>query len=135
MRIATMPAFSDYLLVANAAMYPYSKLRPTRNSFFCKWVMLQGKVSTREGLCMEYFPVLANSIPNTVVIEPHYESQSQAVSTSAQQNNGHHEWYEAAVAMLDLALDEEYDRKELFRALISVQVKVEIHEYFVLTQW
>jgi hypothetical protein len=32
--------------------------------------------------------------------------------------------------MLDEALETEYDRKELFRALISFQVKVDIHEYF-----
>jgi hypothetical protein len=42
------------------------------------------------------------------------------------------EWYDSAIAMLEEALDNdsEIDRKELVRALISVQVKADLQVYF-----
>jgi hypothetical protein len=61
MRVTVTPAFGKYLM-DNSTVYPYSMLRPTRNSFYCK---LMGHVV--QGLdrgSTEYFPVLANSLPN-----------------------------------------------------------------------
>jgi hypothetical protein len=68
MRITTTSTFSDFLM-ANSGVYPYSKLRPTRNTFFCKWVMLRGQELTQVGGWTEYFPVMANSLPNGVLLE------------------------------------------------------------------
>jgi hypothetical protein len=134
MRVATTPAFSEFLMV-NADVYPYSKLRPTRRSFYCKWVMLQGP----ERGITEYFPVLANSIPNEVLCELISSGRAKPFTPELTGvmdamywwgKNKNNDWYDDVVFMLDEALDAEYDKKELFRALISGQVKVEIHAYF-----
>lgn len=136
MRVAITPAFSKFLM-DNNTIYPYNKLKPTRNSFYCKWVMLQGP---DRGLT-EYFPVLANSIPNRVLCELISSGRAKPFSPELSDimdamywwgKTKNLDWYEdvVRVVMLDEALDSEYDRKELFRALISGQVKVEIHEYF-----
>jgi hypothetical protein len=44
------------------------------------------------------------------------------------------EWYDEVIYLLGLALDNdvEEDRKELVRAMISVQVRAEIHGYFAV---
>jgi hypothetical protein len=134
MRVASTPDFNGFLM-ANAAVFPYSKLRPTRSSFFCKWVMLQG---TDRG-STEYLPVLANSLPNGVICELISSGRAKPFTPELSDimdamywwgKNKNVEWYEEVVVMLDEALDAEYDRKELFRALILGQVKVSIHEYF-----
>lgn len=125
--------------MANASVYPYCKLRPTRNSFFCKWVMLQGVQVVREGRWTEYFPVLANTLPNGLLLElimtgkakPFPPGLSKIMDNMYWWGKGkNHEWYEAAIVMLDEALDNEIDRKELVRALISEEIRVEIHAYF-----
>jgi hypothetical protein len=64
MRVITTASFSQWLM-ANSAVYPYSNIYGTRNSFFCKWVMVKGEDLDRE----EYFPVPANSLPNGVLLD------------------------------------------------------------------
>jgi hypothetical protein len=134
MRVITTPAFSKFL-VDNSTIYPYSKLRPTRNSFYCKWVMLEGQ----DRGSTEYYPVLANSIPNVVLCELISIGRAKPLTPDLTDvmdamywwgKNKNIDWYDDVIVMVDEALHTEYDRKELFRALISGQVKVEIHEYF-----
>jgi hypothetical protein len=134
MRVSITPAFSKFLL-DNSEVYPYSELKPTRNSFFCKWVMLQGLVRGST----EYFPVLTNSLPNAVILDLLSSGKAKPFTPELTDvmdsmywwgKNKNIDWYEDVIMMLDGSLDAEYDKKELFRALISSQVKVEIHGYF-----
>jgi hypothetical protein len=134
MRVAITPVFSKFLL-DNSEVYPYSKLGPTRNSFYCKWVMLQGPDSGST----EYFPVLTNSMPNEVVCQLISLGRAKPLTLELKDvmdamywwgKNKNIDWYDNVIMMVDEALDAQYDQKELFRALISNQVKVEIHEYF-----
>jgi hypothetical protein len=134
MRVAITPAFNKFLM-DNGTVYPFNKLRPTRNSFYCKWIMLQGP---DRGIT-EYFPVLSNTIPSEVLCELISSGRGKPLTPDLTDvmdamywwgKNRNLEWYEEVIVMVDDALDADYDRKELFRALISVQVKVEIHEYF-----
>jgi hypothetical protein len=137
MRVATTPAFSQYLM-DNSNIYPYSKLRPpTRNSFYCKWVMLKGQ----DRGSTERFPVLANSLPsNGVLLELLLSEEAMPFPPELSDimdsmywwgRTKNNEWYEAVVYMVEEALDNdvEEDRKELVRALISFQVKAEIYAY------
>jgi hypothetical protein len=65
MMVPTTPAFNQFLL-NNGQSYPYSRLQATRSSFFCKWIMTKGHGTAG---VTEYFPVLANSYPNGVLLE------------------------------------------------------------------
>jgi hypothetical protein len=134
MRVTTTPAFSKFLM-DNSQVYPYSELKPTRNSFFCKWIMLKGpdRGST------EYFPVLANSMTYGVICELISSGKAKPLTPELSDvvdamywwgKNKNIDWYDDVIMMVDEALDTQYDRKELFRALITGEVKVEIHEYF-----
>jgi hypothetical protein len=135
MRVATAPAFNDFLM-ANANVYPYSRLKPTRNSFFCKWIMLKGQDM---GLT-EYFPLLANSIPNRLLLEIISTGEAKPLTPELSDimdsmywwgKTKNYQWYEDAVFYIgDEALDTEYERKELVRSLVAPQIRVEIHEYF-----
>jgi hypothetical protein len=138
MRVAVTPALSKFLM-ENSTIYPYDKLRPTRNSIYCKWVMLQG---SERGLT-EFFPVLANSLPNKVLVELILSERGVPLppELSAIMDSMHwwgrnksNEWYDDVVYMLAQALnhDIEEDRKELVRALVSFQVKAEINVYFAV---
>ena len=138
MRVSVTAAFSQYLM-DNSTVYPYIKLRPTRSSFFCKWVMLEGD----DRGAKEYFPVLANSLPNAVLLElissergvPLPPELSEIMDTMYWWGKKMSvQWYDDVVYMLGMALDNdiEEDRKVLVRAMISVQVKAEIHVYFAV---
>jgi hypothetical protein len=136
MRVSTTHAFSQYLM-DNNTVYPYSKLRPTRNSFYCKWVMLQG----HDRGSMEYFPVLANSRPNGLLLE--LISSERGVPLPPELSdimdsmywwgkNVSVRWYDEVIYILGLELDNDVEgnRMELVRAIISVQVRAEIYVYF-----
>jgi hypothetical protein len=136
MRIPITPSFSEFLR-NNSTVFPYSNLIVTRNSCYCKWIILQGL----DRGSREFFPVLANSIPNGLLLEllsnevalPLTPELSKIMDTMYWWGrNRDIYWFEAVVTMLADAVDadEEYDRKELFRAFISVQVRAEIHKYF-----
>jgi hypothetical protein len=139
MRVSITPAFSQYL-VDNSTVFPYSNLRPTRSCCYCKWVMLQGRLDRGSE---EYFPVLANSLPNGVLMElllsergvplpPELSDIMDSMYWWGKHKNV--EWYDEVIYLLGLALDNdvEEDRKELVRAMISVQVRAEIHGYFAV---
>lgn len=136
MRVAATPAISKFL-IDNSTIYPYNKLRPTRNSFYCKWVMLRGydRAST------ESFPVLANSFTNGVLIELLLSEKGIPVPPELSDIMdsmywwGKHKnlmWFDCVTHMMAEAMenDIEDDMKELKRAMISVQIKEEIHAYF-----
>jgi hypothetical protein len=139
MRIATTPAFNQYLM-DNSTVFPYNKLMATRNSCYCKWIMLQGQGN--RGI-IEFFPVLANSVPNGQLLELLSTETAKPLPPELSDimdimhwwgKNKNIDWYEVVTFMIAEALDmdEDYDRKELFRAFISVQVRHEIHEYFAI---
>jgi hypothetical protein len=138
MRIATTPAFSKFLM-DNSTVYPYNKLRPTRNSFYCKWVMLRGE----DRGSMEFVPILANSFPNGVLLDLLLSERAKPFPPELSGimdsmywwgRTQSIQWYDDVVYMLEDALDNdvEEDRKELVRAMISVQVRAEIHVYFAM---
>jgi hypothetical protein len=140
MRVTTTVAFSNFLM-DNGGVYPYSDLKPTRSTFFCKWVMLQGQQQTQVGDWTEYFPVLANSMPNGLLLELISSGKGKPLPPELSKvmdnmhwwgKNKNVEWYEEVMVILAETLDTgiQYDRKELFRAMISPQMRVEIHEYF-----
>jgi hypothetical protein len=132
MRIPLTTAFSEFLM-DHSTIYPYSNLKPTRQTFYCKWVLVTG---TDRGM-REYFPVLSNSYSNRVLLEmissgvakpfpPELTKIMDSMYWWGRMKNV--QWYDEVIAMLEDALDNdsEYERKELLRALFSFQVKVEI---------
>jgi hypothetical protein len=138
MRVSITPAFSKFLM-DNNTVYPYSNLKPTRNSFYCKWVMAKGNALGIE----EFFPVLANSFPNSVLLElissgalkPFPPELSAIMDTMHWWGRQHsNEWYEGAICILHESLESpvEEDKMELVRALLSIQVRIDIHSYFAV---
>jgi hypothetical protein len=136
MRVSITPAFSEFLM-ANSNVYPYSKLRPTRNRCFCKWVMVKGE----DMGITEYFPVLANSLPNGVLLELLSSGEGKPLPPELSDimdsmywwgKAKSYEWYEESIVVLGEALDTEEDRTELVRTLISIQIREEIYRYFAV---
>jgi hypothetical protein len=136
MRIATTAAFNKYLL-DNSSIFPYSKLQATRQSFYCKWILLQGEDMGSK----EYFPVLANALPNGLLLELLLSERAMPLTPELSTvmdamywwgKNKSLVWYEDVIDIVAEAvdMDTDYDRKELFRAMISGQVRDEIHKYF-----
>jgi hypothetical protein len=134
MRIAITPAF-DKFLMNNSTVYPYSKLKPTRNSCFCKWVMVKGEHNGLE----EYFPVLANSLPNGVLLDlissdngkpfpPELSDIMDSMYWWGKTKN--YEWYEDCIEVLGESLWS--NQKELVRTLISIEVRAVIYGYFAV---
>jgi hypothetical protein len=89
----------------------------------------------------EYFPILTNSLPHGVLLElllcergvpfpPELSGVMDSMYWWGRIKNI--KWYDDVIYMLAQALenDIENDRKELVRAMISVQVKAEINIYF-----
>jgi hypothetical protein len=122
--------------MANSTTYPYSKLKPTRNSFYCKWVMVRGQHIGLE----EYFPVPANSLPNGVLLElisgghgkpfpPELSDIMDCMYWWGKTKN--YEWYEDCIDVMGQALwTNEDDQKELVRAMISIEIRAVIYKYF-----
>jgi hypothetical protein len=140
MRVATTPAFSQWLLT-NSSVYPYSNLKATRNSFFCKWLMVKGLHLDIE----EYFPVPANSLPNGLLLalissgsgKPFPPELSDIMDDLYSWAMGKDiEWYRDCIDVLGDALfiDREQDKKSLMRTLIKMQVRAIIFQYFHGTQ-
>jgi hypothetical protein len=136
MRVSTTSAFSQWLMT-RSAVYPYSNLKNTRNSFFCKWVMVKGQHMDLD----DYFPVPANSLPNGVLLalissgncKPFPPELSDIMDSLYWWGKTiNYEWYEECIEVLGDALwrDREEDKKEIVRSLISIQVRVFIFEYF-----
>jgi hypothetical protein len=136
MRVASTLAFNQFLM-ANGQSYPYSRLQVTRNSFFCKWIMVTGHGITG---VTEYFPVLANSFPNRVLLEMIISGRAKPFPPELSQMMDHMfwwgkkedlEWYEMVVEMMDDALDteEEIERSKLVSILIEPKVIREIHAH------
>jgi hypothetical protein len=91
----------------------------------------------------EFFPVLANSLPNGVLMELLVSERGMPLPPELTDimdsmywwgKNKSVQWYDEVIYLLGLALDNdiEDDRKELVRAMISVQVRTEIHVYFAI---
>jgi hypothetical protein len=136
MRVTTItPAFSEWLL-ANSNVYPYSNLKATRNSFYCKWVMVKGEQMDLD----VYFPVLANSLPNGLLLDLISSCNGRPFPPELCDimdcmywwgKTISYEWYEDSIEFLGEALwKDEQEYKELVRTLISMQVRALIYEYF-----
>jgi hypothetical protein len=135
MRVATTPTFSEFLM-ANSNVYPYSKLKPTRNSFFCKWVMVKGEHMDLE----EFFPVLANSLSNGVLLQLLLSGSGKPLPPDLSDimdsmywwgKTKDYVWYEDCIEVLGEALwTDEEDQKELVRTLISMEVRAMVYEFF-----
>jgi hypothetical protein len=136
MRIASTQAFRKFLL-ENSNTYPYCNLKQTRNSFFCKWVMVRGLDLDSE----EYFPVPANSLPNGVLLDlvrsgfgkplpPNISDIMDSLFRWGRIKD--YIWYDESVEVIGDALweEEEVDYKHLVRTLISMQVRGMIFEFF-----
>jgi hypothetical protein len=136
MRVTTTPAFSEWLL-ANSAFYPYSNLKATRSSFFCKWLMVKGEDLDTEW----YFPVPGNSLPNGLLLDLVMSGFGKPLppEVSGIMDSLFHWgrikdyiWYDESVEVIGDALweEKEVDYKHLVRTLISMQVRALIWEYF-----
>jgi hypothetical protein len=137
MRVPTTDAFNQFLL-DNGQSYPYSRLQATRNSFFCKWIMTKGHGNTG---VTEYFPVLANTYPNILLLDMIMSGRAKPFPKELSQVMDHMhwwgkkqslEWYESVVVLMDDALNRngEIERKELVSILISPMVLEKINVYF-----
>jgi hypothetical protein len=126
MRVPTTAAFNRFLL-DNGQSYPYSRLRATRSSFFCKWIMTKGYGTTG---VTEYFPVLANTYPNVLLLDMIISGRAKPFPPEISQMMDHMywwgrhkdlEWYDEAVELMAVALDkgEEIERSELVSILIA----------------
>jgi hypothetical protein len=137
MRVPSTVAFNQFLL-ANGQKYPYSKLQATRSSFFCKWIMTKGYSIGGE---TEYFPVLANSKSNGVLLEMIRSRDAMPLPQELSEIMDHMRdfgiklsvaWYESVVEMLNEALngEVEIERHEFVSMLISPLVLEEIHRCY-----
>jgi hypothetical protein len=139
MRVPTTDAFNRFLL-DNGQTYPYSRLQATRGSFFCKWVMTKGY--SVAGVT-EYFPVLANSHSNAVLLEMIQNGEAKPLPPELSEIMdqmhwwGVHRslhWYDEVVVMLDEAVDGEVEmeHRELVSVLVAPLVLEEIHFHFAV---
>jgi hypothetical protein len=135
MRVPTTDAFNSFLL-ANGLTYPYSQLKPTRNSFFCKWIMTKGHDNVTE-----YFPVLANSFSHQVLLEMITTGMAKPFPPELSEIMDHMhwwgkhksiDWFDSVVQLSDAVLNKEEDirRSELVRVMIIPQVLAEIRAHF-----
>jgi hypothetical protein len=142
MRVPTTVAFNQFLL-ANSH-YPFNRLKATRSSFFCKWIMLKGQSPI--GLTY-YFPVFANSHRNEVLLgmiatgqaKPFPPELSHVMDNMFWWGKSHsHQWYEQVIDSIGEILEnndkheEDEQQREIVRYLISLQVKSMIQESFDL---
>jgi hypothetical protein len=136
MRVASTKAFNQFLL-DNGQAYPYSRLQVTRSSFFYKWIMTKGHGTTG---VTEYFPVLANSTPNAVLLYMIESGKAKPLPPVLSQIMDHMhwwglqcslEWYQQVIPMLDQALNtEEINRRELVSLLVYPLVLEDIRNQF-----
>jgi hypothetical protein len=91
----------------------------------------------------EYFPVLASCLPNAVLLDLISSERGVPLSPELCEimdamywwgRKCSLPWYDEVVYLLGLALDNdiEEDKKVLVRAMISFQVKAEIHVHFAV---
>jgi hypothetical protein len=142
MRVPTSAAFNQFLL--ENSHYPFNRLKATRNSFFCKWIMLKG--TSHLGL-VYYFPVMANSIRNVellVLISSEHAKPFPPELSHVMDNMywwGHsrsHLWFEQVIDAMGVLLDNvnnnEFDeqQREIVREFIAYEVKQIILGHFDL---
>jgi hypothetical protein len=138
MRVSTTPAFNQWLM-ANGAVYPYSSLKATRNSFFCKWVMVKTVDSDMD--IEEYFPVPASSLPNGVLLDLILSGSGKPLPpdmSDIMDSLFHwgrirdYVWYDESIEIVGDSLWNEMEakHKDVVRSLISMKVKSLIFEYF-----
>jgi hypothetical protein len=84
----------------------------------------------------EYFPVLANSLPNGVLEELILSARGKPFTPELSEimdslywwaKTKNLQWYEECIVVIDGALSVEDDRMEMLQAIISVQVRGEVY--------
>jgi hypothetical protein len=136
MRVSTTAAFDHWLMNAQH-QYPYNSLHATRNSIFCKWVLLTGR---SEFGFTEYFPVLANCFSNGVLLEmirtgvakPLPLSLSEIMDGIFTWGNINQHWSHLMVNRLASELEggPEKDKRGMVLSLINIRVYDMIEECF-----
>jgi hypothetical protein len=138
MRVSTTALF-DKFLINNGQLFPYSRLRATRNSFYCKWIMQKGY--SELGLTY-YFPTMANSLPGSLLhaisidganpIPPELTGIMEDMFWWGKTQS--YVWYERVVNSIGLLLDnaEEVEMKLFVRELIAFRVAVVLKKYFAV---
>jgi hypothetical protein len=139
MRVPSTVAFNQFLM--DNSNYPYTSLQATRNSFFCKWIMLTGRSNVTH--LPHLFLVLANSHPNEVLLEMISSGRAKPLPPALSKimdgmywwgKAKNYAWYEHVVDNLGVVLDanddKEPDIQEIVRFLISYQVKALLVEHF-----
>jgi hypothetical protein len=136
MRVPTTAAFDQWLM-DQQPWYPYSALQATRNSIFCKWVILTGRgdIGFRE-----YFPVLSNSFSNGVLLAmirsgeavPLPLALSQVMDGIYNWGNVDRHWTHLIVNRLVLLANggPEEDKRELVKHMINLRVHEIIQDSF-----
>ena len=138
MRVPTTKAFNQFLM-ANSQRYPYNSLQATRASFFCKWIMLKGR-SAVTGLT-EYFPTLANSYSNGVLLEMISNGDGKPLPPELSHIMDSMNWwgikedlawYDNVVFILSRSLDigVVHNKKDYVRNLISLQITKLIEPHY-----
>ena len=132
MRVPTTRAFDQWLL-QRQPWYPWGNLQATRNSIFCKWVILTGTDNFHE-----YFPVLANSFSNGVLLEmlrngdarPLPLELSQVIDGLHWWGTGlDHHWRDLVVMrVVQFANGHVWDKREMVRIMINMRVQDIIDE-------
>jgi hypothetical protein len=137
MRVLSSVSFNKFFLLDNGQAYPYSRLHPTRNTFFCKWIMQKGQ--SNMGLTY-YFPTMANSLRATLLDAIAFDGakpfppQASAIMDDMfwWGKTVNFQWYEQVVDSLGWHLDteEDMDVRIVVRQLIGFRVEGILHENF-----
>ena len=135
MRVASNEQFNKFLI--DNPVYPYTKLRPTRNSFFCEWVVLSATGSGIMGTQTDTFPVPASCFSARALQQLIMEEKALPLPPIMSEimdgmfvwgQSKSYAWFVEVVELLTDAmiarLDE--DRKHLMLVCISPAVKAEI---------
>jgi hypothetical protein len=128
-------------LLEKGQSYPYSRLQATRNSFWCKWVMLQGH-SNATGL-VQYFPTLANSFSHGVLLDMigSGEAKPMPLALGCIMDGMHRwgiekdiQWYHHVVFILSRSMDlgVEHITRDFVRNLLSLRITKLIEPFYDL---
>jgi hypothetical protein len=132
MRVSITPAFDQWLM-AQPLWYPWRSLQATRNSIFCKWVIVTGRDQF-----YEHFPVLANSFSNGVLLQMLIQNGeakplplclSQVMDGLLMWGHGEYEWRRNVSSRLAFE-GQGRNNREVVLSIIDMRVHKMVEEYF-----
>ena len=135
MRVPITAAFDSWLM-QQQPWYPYGSLQGTRQSIFCKWIMVRGR-----SVFHENFAVLANCFSNEVLLEMIRTKQamplpplglSQVMDGMLYWRNIDYDWHQFVVDRVFqfVHAGAEQETMDVVRILINMRIQVMIEEYF-----